>query len=88
VNFVPNNYNPLYYKNPFEFNPERWIDTKAAPHPFAFVPFSSGPRNCIGQHFAVMEAKLIMTKLMQNYDWCIERPEDVSFTIGFVTKPS
>jgi cytochrome P450 len=39
--------NPEYYPNPQNFDPSRFekMDGK---HPFAFIPFSAGPRNCIG----------------------------------------
>lgn len=89
ASFVPNNYNPVYYDNPFEFNPERWLnEQQAVTHPPMFIPFSSGPRNCIGQHLAVMETKLIMAKMMHRYDWSIDKPEDVHLTIGFLANPS
>lgn len=39
-------YNPNYYKNPEEFNIDRWETDK--PDPKNFLPFSGGPRNCIG----------------------------------------
>ena len=36
--------NPKYYKNPLEFNPDRWLDQDLKPN--AFLPFSDGPHNC------------------------------------------
>lgn len=54
-----------YFKNPLEFRPERFdspeFDT------FAFVPFSAGPRNCIGQKFAMLEMKSAVSKVLRNY---------------------
>lgn len=89
MTFIPNNYNTLYYSKPFEFNPDRWLkENKVAAHPYMFVPFSNGPRNCIGQHLAVLAVKLTMVKLMRTYDWHIEKPEDVYLVLGFLVNPS
>lgn len=55
------------------FKPERFSNGigKAATHPMAFLPFSVGPRTCIGQTFALSEAKLILASLCQSVKWKI-----------------
>jgi cytochrome P450 len=53
---------PRWWPEPWAFKPERWID---APRParFTYLPFGGGPRVCIGNHFARMEAVLVLTTL-------------------------
>ncbi|HVH71884.1 MAG TPA: cytochrome P450 [Candidatus Dormibacteraeota bacterium] len=57
-----------WYSAPEEFRPERWEDDfiKRIPR-FAYFPFGGGPRQCIGNSFAVMEATLILATVAQRY---------------------
>jgi cytochrome P450 len=45
-------YNPNFFKDPFEFRPERWEKECNGLHPFAFIGFSAGIRTCIGKQLA------------------------------------
>ncbi|KAL7580723.1 hypothetical protein ACA910_001008 [Epithemia clementina (nom. ined.)] len=61
---------PEYWDEPESFMPERWIDVsveEAERRRFAFIPFSAGGRNCIGQQFATMEVKLILAPLIRAF---------------------
>jgi cytochrome P450 len=63
---------PKYWTDPLEFKPERWLKTSEKDplfHHFAFLPFSAGGRNCIGQRFAMFEAKLILAPLIRDFDF-------------------
>ena len=59
---------PRWYEAPDEFRPERWEGDlmKRLPR-FAYFPFGGGPRQCIGNAFALMEAALILATIAQQY---------------------
>ncbi|GAB6024684.1 hypothetical protein CHUAL_009818 [Chamberlinius hualienensis] len=57
-----------HYKEPRTFNPERFLsENDSGRHPFSFVPFSAGPRNCIGQRFAMMELKTLIAHVLHRF---------------------
>lgn len=59
---------PALWQKPETFEPERFGPDRAAEHPkFAYLPFGAGPRQCIGNHFALMEAHLIIATLAERY---------------------
>lgn len=59
---------PRFWKNPEEFDPDRWADKASADQPkFAFFPFGAGTRVCIGEHFAMMEGVLLLATLAQRW---------------------
>ncbi|XP_075166025.1 putative cytochrome P450 4p3 [Haematobia irritans] len=60
--------NPKYYKDPEIFRPERFMAEESEKrHPFAFIPFSAGQRNCIGQKFAMLEMKMLLVYILKNF---------------------
>jgi cytochrome P450 len=59
---------PRYFEEPDEFRPERWLDGLADRLPAgAYFPFGDGPRRCIGQGFAMLEASLVIATLVQRF---------------------
>ncbi|KAL0841632.1 hypothetical protein ABMA28_015287 [Loxostege sticticalis] len=56
---------PKYFPNPEKFDPERFSDeNKHNIQPFAYLPFGSGARNCIGSRFALCEVKVMLYQLL------------------------
>ncbi|XP_038202448.1 cytochrome P450 3A11-like isoform X2 [Arvicola amphibius] len=61
---------PQYWPEPEEFRPERFSkQNKGSINPYVYMPFGYGPRNCIGMRFALMNMKLAVTKLLQNFSF-------------------
>lgn len=59
---------PGFWENPDEFDPDRFSPERSiGRHRFAYLPFGAGPRQCIGNRFALMEAHLIIAAISQRY---------------------
>jgi len=59
---------PSLWKDPETFDPTRFSPEQSADRPkFAYIPFGAGPRQCIGNQFALIEAQLVVATLAQRY---------------------
>ncbi len=59
---------PRWFPNPEGFDPDRWEPERAKALPrMAYFPFGAGPRTCIGNHFAMLEAALILAIIVQRH---------------------
>jgi cytochrome P450 len=59
---------PDLWENPEGFDPERFSPARSASRPdFAYFPFGGGPRLCIGNNFALMEAQLVLAAMVQHF---------------------
>ncbi|EAR93105.1 cytochrome P450 family monooxygenase (macronuclear) [Tetrahymena thermophila SB210] len=71
IGYLCNLYNEKYFKDPFNYNPSRWLDNeedmKMKENHFVFIPFSAGPRNCIGQHLAMMQMKVMIVEFIKKF---------------------
>ncbi|MFC6825023.1 cytochrome P450 [Halopelagius fulvigenes] len=57
-----------WYDDALSFEPERWTDELERSLPrLAYFPFAAGPRRCIGDRFAMLEARLLLATIYQNY---------------------
>lgn len=63
-------YNPEYFKDPLSFKPERFSEDSEehkTRHKYAYLPFGMGARMCVGNRFAMEEAKLALVRLYQRF---------------------
>ncbi|XP_053397274.1 cytochrome P450 4F1-like [Mercenaria mercenaria] len=70
-----------------EFKPERFSkeNIDKMDH-FQYVPFSAGPRNCIGQNFAMNEEKIVLSKLLRNFTFRLDPDHKVKRNISAVMR--
>jgi cytochrome P450 len=67
---------PQYWENPDDFIPERFVNVAPASYATKFIPFLRGPRDCLGKYFALLEAKIAVSALVQKYDMVCANPQE------------
>ncbi|XP_048582041.1 cytochrome P450 3A29 [Nematostella vectensis] len=68
IPFYSLHHDPDAWPEPDKFDPERFRGpAKESRHPFQFIPFGAGPRNCIGMRFALNEVKLVLFQILSKY---------------------
>jgi len=71
------NRNPEYWKDADVFNPDRFEDLGEHDpmFPYYFMPFSRGPRTCIGHRFAQMEMKVVLAQLLKSFEFKLAKSQ-------------
>ena len=71
-----------------EFRPERFLPENMKKVPsFAFLPFARGPRNYIGERYAMMQLKVFLSHFFRNFKVSTElKIEDMTFQFGLAIK--
>ncbi|KAJ6634247.1 Cytochrome P450 4d1 [Pseudolycoriella hygida] len=81
--------NPHIWDEPRSFKPERFESHNVTNlSPFAYLPFSAGPRNCIGQKYAMLEMKSLISKMLMNFEISLESGFQLKVKPEIVLKPS
>ncbi|XP_033171506.1 probable cytochrome P450 4d14 [Drosophila mauritiana] len=79
---------PDYFPDPEKFIPERFsMERKGEINPFAYTPFSAGPRNCIGQKFAMLEMKSTISKMVRHFE-LLPLGEEVQPVLNLILRSS
>ncbi|CAJ1086973.1 cytochrome P450 4F3 [Xyrichtys novacula] len=87
VSIYGTHHNPAVWTNPHEFDPFRFDPTnteKRASH--AFIPFSSGPRNCIGQKFALAELRVVIALTLLRFRLAVGVNPELETSAGGVRR--
>lgn len=60
---------PAFWDRPSEFDPDRFLDEEAAKRRprYAYFPFGGGPRSCVGEHFAMLEAQILLAAMLRRH---------------------
>lgn len=78
-----------FYDDPMAFDPSRWTDDLKESLPkFAYFPFSGGPRRCVGDRFAELEAKLVLATLYQDRHFELVSEPQLSLSPSITTRPT
>lgn len=78
INIYSLNLDPTYFPNPEKFSPERFTTEIQSTRPVhSYIPFSAGPRNCIGQKFAMFEMKAAVIKILKAFRVLPAIPEHI-----------
>ncbi|XP_044931008.1 cytochrome P450 3A12 isoform X2 [Mustela putorius furo] len=78
------------WPEPEEFRPERFSKKKKdSINPYTYLPFGTGPRNCIGMRFAIMNMKLALVRVLQNFSFkpCKETQIPMKLSVQGLIQP-
>ncbi|SEW09600.1 cytochrome P450 [Natrinema salifodinae] len=79
---------PRWYDDPLAFRPDRWTDELESELPkLAYFPFAAGPRRCIGDRFAMLEARLILATIYQEYHLELVPGTDLDLMATITARP-
>ncbi|KAG6450738.1 cytochrome P450 4g15 [Manduca sexta] len=66
-----------YYNNPDKFDPDNFLpENTQNRHYYSYIPFSAGPRSCVGRKYALLKLKILLSTILRNYKSVSDIPEE------------
>lgn len=78
-------HSPKHWDEPDKFDPDRW--NKDVSHLGWYLPFLEGPRFCLGNRFALIEATVMLAAIVQNFSFRISEAHPFRFTERVTLRP-
>lgn len=78
---------PDFWEAPLEFRPERFMGEASERHKYAYLPFSLGPRTCVGNVFSLHESSLVLARILQRFRVEVEPGFRVTTAASTVLRP-
>ena len=89
MNQIAVHHDPRFFQDPKAFVPERWTESFEESLPeFAYFPFGGGPRRCIGERFAMLEATLIVATIAREYHLELVSDRELTLKPSVTTRPA
>jgi cytochrome P450 len=79
---------PAYWEEPQSFSPERFLpENKARLNRLAYIPFLTGPHQCIGNSFSLMEGTLLLAMMAQRYELKLVAGQEITRDVAITMRP-
>ena len=77
------------WPDPFKFDPDRFGRDAPRIKPFTYMPFMAGPRSCIGRHFAMLEMKIMLSRMFRDFKFIDPDPalREIAMKTVVTSKP-
>jgi len=78
-------HHPDFWQQPEQFDPERFLNGEN--RRFSFMPFGTGERVCVGNHFALMESQLLLSMIIRHFDLQLLNTDEAEIEMAVTLKP-